>query len=42
MDFQAYVTSAHFDRSDQAIFTLGDGTVRFERSEEHTSELQSH
>ncbi|WP_374573532.1 WD40 repeat domain-containing protein [Phenylobacterium sp.] len=29
-DFDAYVSSALFDRSGQAAFALGDGTVRFE------------
>jgi WD40 repeat protein len=28
--FDAYVTAALFDRSGQAVFALGDGTVRFE------------
>ncbi len=28
--FDAYVTAALFDRSGQALFALGDGTVRFE------------
>jgi WD40 repeat protein len=28
--FDAYVTSALFDRADRAIFALGDGSVRFE------------
>src|ERR1019366_1950615 len=30
IQLNAYVTSALFDRSGQAIFALGDGTVRFE------------
>jgi len=29
-DFEAYVSDALFDRSGQAAFALGDGTVRFE------------
>ena len=32
-DFQAYVTSAAFDRAGRAVFALGDGTVRFESGE---------
>ena len=28
--FDAYVTAVSFDSSDQAVFALGDGTVRFE------------
>ena len=31
--FDAYVTAALFDASAQAIFALGDGTVRFEGGE---------
>ena len=31
--FDAYVSAALFDRSGQAIFALGDGTVRFESGE---------
>ena len=30
LNFDAYVTAALFDRSGQAMFALGDGTVRFE------------
>ena len=30
LSFDAYVTSALFDRSGRAVFALGDGTVRFE------------
>ena len=29
-DFKAYVTAALFDSSGEAVFALGDGTVRFE------------
>jgi WD40 repeat protein len=29
-DFQAYVTEARFDSTGQAVFALGDGTVRWE------------
>jgi len=32
-DFDAYVSAALFDRSGQAVFALGDGTVRFESGE---------
>jgi WD40 repeat protein len=32
-DFDAYVSAALFDRAGQAIFALGDGTVRFESGE---------
>lgn len=32
-DFDAYVSDALFDRSGQAAFALGDGTVRFESGE---------
>ena len=31
--FDAFVTSALFDRSGQAVFALGDGTARFETGE---------
>jgi WD40 repeat protein len=31
--FDAYVTSAVFDRGGDAVFALGDGTVRFERGQ---------
>ena len=30
LNFDAYVTAALFDRAGQAVFALGDGTVRFE------------
>ncbi len=32
-DFDAYVTAAAFDANGQALFALGDGTVRFEGGE---------
>lgn len=32
-DFEAYVSAALFDATGQAIFALGDGTVRFESGE---------
>ncbi|MDZ4373828.1 MAG: WD40 repeat domain-containing protein [Phenylobacterium sp.] len=32
-DFDAYVTSAHFDRAGRAVFALGDGSVRYESGE---------
>jgi WD40 repeat protein len=31
--FDAYVTAAHFSAAGQAVFALGDGTVRFESGE---------
>jgi len=31
--FDAFVTTAHFDRAGRAAFALGDGTVRFETGE---------
>ena len=32
-DFDAHVTTAHFDRAGRAVFALGDGTVRFASGE---------
>jgi len=31
--FDAFVTSAHFEKGGDAVFALGDGTVRFERGQ---------
>ena len=43
-DFDAHVTTAHFDRAGRAVFALGDGTVRFasgESVEAHTGAVLS-